>query len=189
MAGHQGDVGGAYLETQRAMCRIRGKNRPSVVVDIPFFCFRQLPPSSARPRFGSLLVRVSDGIMSGDHDDFGWEYLEAQQAPGGICGKNRPILVMIIPLSCFRLLPSASVSFRFGSFLVRVSDGNMSGGQDDFGREYLETQHALCHICGENRPILAMRIPFSVSFGFRLLPSASAISRQPPLRVASGPCG
>ena len=63
----------------------------------------------------------------------------------------------------------------------------MFGGQDvDVGRAYLGTQQAMGQICGENRPILWMFLPF---FCFLQLPSASAIFRQLPFRVASGPCG
>ena len=60
---------------------------------------------------------------------------------------------------------------------------------EDFGRSYLETQHAMVEICGENRPILVLLMAFSASSSFRLLPSASAISRQIPFRAASRPYG
>ena len=93
----------------------------------------------------------------------------------------------------FRLLPPAPLSpgsFRYGPHLARVDDGNISGGQDDdFGGEYLANQQASGRICGGNRPILARIMPFSASVSFRLLPSASDISRQRPFRAASGPFG
>ena len=86
----------------------------------------------------------------------------------------------------FRQLPPSSVSCRFGSLLVGVSDVDMSGGQDGaVGREYLETQKAMRQICGKNRPILILFRSFS---SFRQLPSAPAIFRHLPFRVASGPC-
>ena len=75
---------------------------------------------------------------------------------------------------CFRQLPLHLASFRFGPHLVCVTDGHVSGGQDDdVGRSYLETQHAHGPIFGENRPILAMLMPF-------LLLSASVCIRQLP---------
>ena len=208
--------------------------------------FRLLPPSSYGFRFGSLLVRVSDGNTSGGQDDdiwkpnmpwakflekstdssdvaaifqlrsasvvfrqlpfrvasgpcVGWQrgwgqgeavgraYLDTQHAMGRICGENRPILVPLMRFVCFRQLPLSPVSFRFGPHLVRVADGDMSGGQgDDAGGAYLETQHALGQICGENRPIVVLFPPFSC---FRQLPSASAICRRIPFRAASGPRG
>ena len=62
---------------------------------------------------------------------------------------------------CFRLLPPSSVGVRFGSPLARASDGNMFGRHDvDVGRAYLGNQQALCQICGENRPILVLFLPF-----------------------------
>ena len=106
-------VGRAYLETQQAMGRICGKNRPILMMYRPFPSLRQRPPSSFSFRFGLLLVRVSDGNMSGDQDgDAGGAYLETQQALGQICGKNRPIVVLFRPFFCIRRLPSYSVSFR-----------------------------------------------------------------------------
>ena len=98
-----------------------------------------------------------------------------------------PIFLLPSASVCFRQLPPSSVSSRFGPHLVRVDDGNMSGGHDDdVGREYLEAQQAMGRICGENRPILVLLLPF---FCFRQLPPASAIFRRHPFRVASGPCG
>ena len=44
----------------------------------------------------------------------------------------------------------------------------MSGGHyGDFGRAYLETQHATGQICGKNRPILVRINPFSASASCR----------------------
>ena len=69
---HDDDVGRGYLETQRALGRICGENRPILVMFLSFsssVSFRLIPPSSVGVRFGSLLVRVSDGNMSGGQDD------------------------------------------------------------------------------------------------------------------------
>ena len=91
-------------------------------------------------------------------------------------------------ISCFRKLPPASVSFRHhppssvrsrcASLLVRVDDGDMSGGQDcDVGGAHLETQHAAGQISGENRPTLVLIMPFPASRSFRLPPSGSVSGR------------
>ena len=131
--------------------------------------------------------------------DAGGAYLETQQALGRIFAKYRPILILPRPFPIFRRPPSDSVclrhhplsagSFRFGSLLVRVADGNMCGGQDgDVGRAYLERQQAIGQICGENRPTLVLSMPFFASINIRLIPPASAICRRLPPRVASVPC-
>ena len=107
-----------------------------------------------------------------------------------IRGANRPTPVKFLPFPCFRLLPTSPGSFRFGSHLVFVVDGNMSGDHDDdVGGAYLETQQVMSQICGENRPNLMLFLPFFAFVSFRLLLSASAIFRRRPFRVASGPCG
>ena len=98
--------------------------------------------------------------------------------------------IFLIPSAsvCVRQLPPSSDGVRFGPHLVRVGDGNMSGGHvDDVGRAYLGTQHAMGQICGENRPTLVLFLPFPDSISFHLLPSDSAIFRQHPFRIASGP--
>ena len=126
--------------------------------------------------------------MSGGHDAYvGGSYLATRQATGRICGEIRPTLVLFLSFSSavgFRLLPPSSVGIRFGSHLVRVCDGNMSGGHDDaVGRAYLETQHAMGQICGENRPILVLLMSF---FRFRHLPPAFVCFRNLPSASVSG---
>ena len=132
-------------------------------------------------------------MSGGQDDDVGTSYLETQQAMGRIFGENLPILVLLTPFSSsasIRQLPSASAICRRLPF--RVASGpcvlrQHGWGQDDVGREYLETQHAMGQIFGENRPILELLMPFSASVSIRLLPSASTICRRLPFRVASGP--
>ena len=79
-------------------------------------------------------------MSGGQGDDVGGAYLETQQAMGQICCENRPILVLFLPFSasvCFRLLPPASASFRFGSHLVRVSDGNVDGAMEKLSGDHI----------------------------------------------------
>ena len=113
---------------------------------------------------------MDDGNTAGGQDDVGRSYLATQQPLGQIFGGNRPILAPSLPFpdaASFRLIPSASAIFR----LVRVADGDMSGDQDDdVGGAYLENQHALGQICGGNRPILVLIMPFFASVSFRQLP-------------------
>ena len=89
-----GKVARSHVETQLAMCRICGKNRPILVLFIPysdsvrFRLLRLLPPSPVSRRFGPLLVRLAGGYMDGGQvDDVGRSYLETPQALGQICGK------------------------------------------------------------------------------------------------------
>ena len=79
--GQDDDVGRAYLDTQQAMAQIRGKNRPILVLLLPFFCIRQLPsdsvsfrrhPSaSVAGRFRSVCLMTTclgaRVVMSGEH--------------------------------------------------------------------------------------------------------------------------
>ena len=185
--GHDDNVGRAYLETQQALGQICDENRPILALYPPFpasVSFRLLPPSCVGIRFGSLLARVSDGNMSGCHDDYvGRAYLGTQQAMGQICGENRPILVAFLPFSCFRQLPSASaVSFRFGSHLVCVADVNMSGGHDDDVGGGISGYSAgpgpnLWRKSTDSSSASSIFLIPSASVGFRHLPSASVSGR------------
>ena len=108
---------------------------------------REFPPSSVSFRGGPDLVSVSDGNMSGGkEDDVGGAYLDTRHAMALFFGESRPNLVLLRPFPAsvsIRLLPAASVRLRFGPHRVRVSYGNMLGGQDgDVGRAYGETQQA-----------------------------------------------
>ena len=69
-----------------------------------------LPSASVSFRHRPSASVSGDGDMSAGLDDVGRAYLETQQAMGGICGENRPILGMFRPIFRFRLPPSASAS-------------------------------------------------------------------------------
>ena len=90
MAGQDGDMGRAYLETQQAMGQICGENRPILVPFLPFSAsvgIRQLPLSPVGFHFGPHLGSVDDGNMSGRQDgDVGGAYLETQQGLSQIFG-------------------------------------------------------------------------------------------------------
>ena len=122
----------------------------------------------------------------------GWRYREIISGnPTGRGPNFRKKSTDYSAVSAISLLPSASAIFRRRPFPVASGPcvrWELGWGQDDdIGGPYLENQQALGQICGDNRPTLVLLLPFSVSAIFRLIPSASAISRRHPFRVASGP--
>ena len=151
--------------------------------------FRYLPSASVTGRFWSVwMMETCLGArmaMSGEHiwqPNMPW----AKFSEKSTVSSSVSVIFLLPPTSvCFRQHPPSSGGVRFGSLLARVSDGWKHGwGQaDDIGRAYLETQHAMGQICGENRPILVLLIPF---FCFRQLPSASVCFRHLPSASVSG---
>ena len=125
--GHDDDVGRAYLETQQALGQICGENRPTLVLFMPFFFCRQLPPSSVSFR------RLPSASVSGRVWSV-WRMetcLGARETlSGGISGNptgpgpnlwrksadsSADYSISMLPSAsvCFRQLPSASVSVRY----------------------------------------------------------------------------
>ena len=161
--GRDGDVGGAHLETQQAMRQICGENLPILVLLLPFL-HPSAPAISRRPPFRAASGPCGRWQHFWAHDGYvGRAYLETQQATGQIRGENRPTLAPVRhfpdPVR-FRLLPPSPIGIRFAPYLVRVDDGKISGGHGDVGGSYLETQQVMGRICGANRPILVLFLPF-----------------------------
>ena len=120
MSGRQDDDGGGeYPGSQQVMGQIPGRNRPIVVLFLPFPCFRRLPPASASFRLlppGTISTRIWEvWAMSRCLGD-------RMMMDGGISGRptghgpnfriksadSRALPVIF----CFRQLPSAPASVR-----------------------------------------------------------------------------
>ena len=110
------DVGRSYLETQQAMGRICGRNRPNLATIKPFFGFRLLPPDSVSfrhlpsasvcGRFWSVCLAATyllARMMMRWKPNMSW---------AKFAGEIEPNLGLFAPFSCLRQPPSASVRFR-----------------------------------------------------------------------------
>ena len=154
---------------------------------LSFPCFRSLRLIPSAPAiFRRRPFRVASGPCV-----IGGEYLATRQALGQICGGDRPILALFLPCFCFRQPPSDSVSFRYlpsssisgRIWSVRLMATCLIGRMVMSGGNIWKPNMPWAKFV-KNRPILVMFMPL---FCFRQLPSASAIFRQLPFRVAAGP--